>query len=64
MARRAVVIDATVGHHGGERQHVLAHGAVAHGVGARGARRRHAAEGGVGAGIDREEQALVAQIAR
>ena len=53
-----------VGHHGGQRQHVVAHRAVAHGIGARGARRRHAAEAGIGAGIDREEQAGVAQMRR
>jgi len=40
-----------------QRQHVLAHGAVAHRVGPRGARGRHAADGSVGAGVDREEQA-------
>jgi hypothetical protein len=51
--------DAAVGQHYLERQHVLAHRAVAHGVGARGARRRHAAERGVGARIDREEEARV-----
>ena len=45
-----------------QRQHVVLHGAVAHGIGAGAARRRHAAERGVGAGIDREEQALVAQV--
>ena len=54
--------DLAVGEHGVERQHVVLHGAVAHRIGARGARRRHAAERGVGAGIDREEQALVAQL--
>ena len=51
-----------VRHHHFERQHVVLHRAVAHRVGAGAARRRHAAERGVGAGIDREEQALVAQI--
>ena len=55
--------DGAVGHHGGEVQHVLAHGAVAHGRGARGAGGGHAADGGLlGAGIDREEQAHVAQV--
>ncbi len=48
--------------HDFERQHIVLHGAVAHGVGAGAARRRHAAERRVGAGIDREEQALVAQV--
>ena len=51
-----------VRHHHLERQHVVLHGAVAHRVGARAARRRHAAERGVGAGVDREEHALVAQM--
>ena len=48
--------DAAVGDHDLQRQHVLAHGAVAHGVGAGGAGAGHAADRGVGAGIDREEQ--------
>ena len=43
-------------------EHVLAHRAVAHGVGAGGARRGHAAERGIGAGIDREEEAGVAEM--
>ena len=51
-----------VRHHYFQRQHVVLHGAVAHRVGARAARRRHAAERGVGAGIDGKEQALVAQL--
>ena len=51
-----------VGHHHLHRQHVVLHGAVAHRVGARAARRRHAAERGVGAGVDGKEQALVAQL--
>ena len=52
-----------VGHHRRHVEHVLAHGAVAHGGGAGGARRGHAADGGLlGAGIDGEEQADVAQI--
>ena len=54
--------DAPVGEHHFQRQHVLAHRAVAHRVGARGARRRHAAERRVGAGIDREEQARVLDV--
>jgi hypothetical protein len=44
-------------------QHVLAHRAVAHGVGAAGARGRHAADRRVGAGVDREEQARVPDLA-
>ncbi len=51
-----------VGHDCGEVEHVVAHRAVTHGVGARGAGRGHAAEGGLGAGIDREEQAGVAEM--
>ena len=51
-----------VGQHDFERDDVVLHGAVAHRVGAGAARRRHAAERGVGAGIDREEQAAVAQV--
>jgi hypothetical protein len=39
-----------------QRQHIVAHGAVAHRVGAGRPRRGHAAERSVGAGIDREEQ--------
>ena len=45
-----------------EREHVVLHGAVAHGIGAGATRRRHAAERSVGAGIDRKEQALIAQM--
>ena len=48
--------DAAVGRDHGQAQHVFAHRAVAHGVGARSARRRHAAERRVGARIDREEE--------
>ena len=44
-------------------EHVLAHRAVAHRVGARGARRRHAAQRRVRARIDREEQAGGAELA-
>ena len=54
--------DLAVAAHHFERQHVVAHRAVAHRIGAGGARRGHAAERSVGAGIDREEQALVAQM--
>ena len=45
-----------------QAEHVLADGAVADGGGAAGARRAHAADGALAAGIDREEQALVAQV--
>ena len=54
--------DAPVGQHHGQRQHVLAHGAVAHRVGARGPGRRHAAQRGVGAGVDGKEKTHVAQV--
>ena len=50
---------------GGNRlqcQHIVLHRPVAHRIGARRARRGHAAEAGIGAGIDREEQAGVAQV--
>ena len=52
--------DAPVRHDDGERQHIVLHRSVAHRVGAGRARRAHAADGGVGAGVDREEQAGVA----
>ena len=48
--------------HDFQREHIVLHGAVAHGIGAGAARGRHAAERSVGAGIEREEQALVAQM--
>ena len=48
--------DPSVGHDHGQRQDVLAHRAIAHRIGARGAGRGHAAQRGVGAGVDREEQ--------
>ena len=51
-----------VGSHDGQAEHVLAHGAVADGVGAAGARRRHAADRGVRPRVDREHQAGVAEI--
>ncbi len=56
------VDDAPVGQHHFQRQHVLAHRAVAHRVGSGGARRRHAAQGGVGARVYREEQAGVLDV--
>ena len=62
LGARAGRDDLAVAAHDFQRQHVVAHGAVAHRVGAGGAGRGHAAERGVGAGIDREEQALVAQM--
>ncbi len=54
--------DLAVGTHDLQRQNIIAHGAVAHGIGARRAGGRHAADGGVRAGIDRKEQALIAQM--
>ena len=45
-----------------KRQHVVLHRAVAYRIGARGARRDHAADGGVGARVDGEEQSRVAQV--
>ena len=53
---------ATVGEDGFEGEDVVLHRAVADGVGARGAGGRHAAERGVGAGVDGEEQTLIAQV--
>jgi hypothetical protein len=46
----------------GQRQDVIPHRSVTHGVCPRGPRRDHAAERGVGARIDREEQAAVAKM--
>ena len=62
MARLRGRDQLAVGQHHFQREHVVLHRAVAHRIGAGGARRRHAAERGVGARIDRKEQALVAQI--
>ncbi len=53
---------ATVGHHRRQRHDVLAHGAVTHRIGSRRPRRRHASNRRVRAGIDRKEQAGVAQM--
>ena len=58
-----VVIDAAVRHHHRQPQHRLAHRPVADGGRARGARRGHAADGGVGARIDREGDARVLRSA-
>ena len=46
----------------GEAEHVLAHRAVAHGIRATGAGGRHAAQARVGAGVDGEEEAAVADL--
>ena len=64
LAHAAAGVDhAAVGERHGQAQHVLPDGAVADRVGAGGAGRAHAADGAErGAGIDREEQALVAQM--
>ena len=59
LGARAGANDVAAGRHHLQRQHVLAHGAVAHGVGAAGARGGHAADAGVGPGVDGEEQARV-----
>ena len=61
--------DGAVGEDHGQREDVLAHRAVAHRVRSGGARRGHAAERRVGAGVEREEQPgvperLVQRLAR
>jgi hypothetical protein len=53
------VDDAAVGEDDGEAEDVFAHGAVFDGCGSGGARGGHAAEGGVGAGVDEEGEAGV-----
>ena len=53
---------AAVRRHHAQREDRFAHCAVAHRVGAGGTRRRHAAERCIRARIDREEEALVAQV--
>ena len=61
LARPPAGVDhLPVGRDHGQAEHVLAHRAVADGVGARRARGGHAAERGVGAGVDGEEQPGVA----
>ena len=57
---RAGADDAPVRQHHLEREHVLAHRAVADGVGPRGAGRRHAAQRRVRSRVDREERAVAA----
>ena len=54
--------DLACGRDHAQRQHVFPHGAVAHRRRAARPRRGHAAERSVCAGIDREEQAHVAQV--
>ena len=54
--------ELAVREHDLQPEHIVLHGAVAHRIGAGAARRRHAAERRVGAGIERKEQALVAQM--
>ena len=51
-----------VGQHGFEGQHIVLHGAVAHRIGTGATRCRHTPERGVRAGIEGEEQALIAQV--
>ena len=46
----------------GQRQHVLAHGAVAHGIGTRGAGRGHTAQAGIRAGVDRKHQSGMTEL--
>ena len=53
--------DAAVGQDNRQSEHVLAHRAIADGRRSRCACGRHAADGGVGSGIDREHQPGVAQ---
>ena len=59
---RAGAQERSVGDDHAERQHEVLHRAVAHRIGAGGAGRGHAAERGVGARIDREEEPAVAQV--
>ncbi len=54
--------DAAIGHDRGEVDDRVAHGAVAHRIGAGGAGGGHTAERGVGAGIDGEEQAVAPEV--
>lgn len=56
FARRAVGDDRPVGHDDPQAEDILAHRAVADGIGARRAGGRHAAEGGVRARVDGEEE--------
>ena len=56
---RAGVDHRAVGEHRAQAEHVLAHRAVAGRAGARGGGGRHAAERGVGAGVDGEEQPVL-----
>mgnify|MGYP002682155080 CR=1 FL=1 len=54
--------DFTIRHDGCKSHDVLAHCAIAHRIGARGPRCRHAAKAGISPGINREEQPLVTQM--
>ena len=58
---RAGADHRAVGQHRLQRQHVVLHRPVAHGVRARRPGRRHPADRGVRAGVDREEEALAAE---
>ena len=62
LGPRAGAQERAVGDDHAKRQHHVLHRAVAHRIGARGARRGHAAEGSVGARIDRKEEPAVAQV--
>ena len=60
---RAGAHDLPAGGDHGQAEDVFTHGPVAHGIRAAGARGRHAAQRGIGAGVDGEEQARVADLA-
>ena len=63
FARPGAGVDqAAVGQHDLERQHILRHGTITHRIGTRSPRRGHAAQAGIGARIDREKEAGVAQM--
>ena len=57
LGARASAYHLSAGGHHFQGQHVLAHGAVAHRVGATGAGGAHAPNAGVGAGVNRKKQA-------
>ena len=62
LCPRAGGDDFAIAAHHFERQHVVAHRAVTHRVGARRPRRGHSPQRRIGAWIDREEHALIAQV--
>ena len=59
---RAGADHRAIGQHHLKRQNIVTHGAIAHGGGAAGPRRGHAAKTGIGARIDRKEQPRRAQF--